>query len=247
MFMAIVLIFMTSHAFSQDATKDSAATSSSDIAVSSTQPGAGRKDWRDMLSIYGDKFSLYFTIETDEVDNSLGVADSAGHPKVSPLRKHFVLPPTSKSADEFIEIVQSWLPEADVFRDSLLPEVVHIREKSLLKRAGYGLEKKIDMHFKGTIRELMDKLTTLSENAVAQSNGSGGLVGVNFNYESLVELDLKDVSIRTVVTKAIPLWKNRVLWICEAMDEEGHIVAKVQPSPSGKPSSQPATATAHSP
>jgi hypothetical protein len=187
-----------------------------------TQPGVGRKDWRELLQVYGKLFSLEFTIERDEFDNGPGSG------KASPLLAHFVLLPTEvKDERTCIDEMKRWLPEADVTVEEVARpnmakmKVVHVREKTLATRGQLALDEKISLlKFDGTVNELILELVKQGGEKLAMNRG--GAVGeFPYDLQEKVHVDAKDTTYRSLLSKELPRNKNQILWEAIIVNRNG--------------------------
>jgi hypothetical protein len=195
-----------------------------------------------LLYSYGAKYSLYFTVERDEVDNNAGVKDASGKSKVSPLQLHAIeLPPVLKDGDSFLAALGHALPDADILKDETVPGVVHIREKSLAKRSGYLLDKKVDFLFRGTAGDFLAEVRRESDWTFEEDNAFTVPGPQHYNTGLPSEVYAKGATFRTVLTMGLPRRSNPLLWTSYATEKEGRLVTVFKAMPSSPPT---ATATA---
>jgi hypothetical protein len=210
-----------------------------------TEPGRTRETFPNLLQSYGAKFALYFTIERDEVDLRATVKDAAGNPKRSALDSHGVwLSPTAgRDASSFQQALQKALPEADVFVDEKLPNVVHIREKSLAARKNYALEEKTDFLFSGTTGELMREVKWHADWPL-EEDYAYFVNEPHYDFRVLTQVYQKDATFRTILSAGALQWGGRVLWASRAVEKDGSLVVLVKlhvGTPAADAATDPAT------
>jgi hypothetical protein len=180
--------------------------STSHAAPAAPKPGE-KVYWQSLLQEYGERFSLYFTIERD-ASESMPPAS-----KISPLRTRFVEVPLEplENASAFLDLLRKWIPEAEVSMDAGTPEYVHIREKSLIQKTPLVMDQKITLKYEGTARGLVAEVSKLSDGRIALNDA----IGLTERFPDLTvkaSVDVKDVNIREVLSKGIPRTTNRIAW-----------------------------------
>ncbi len=203
-------------------------------------PAAVKLTFPDLLQSYGAKFSLYFTIERDEVENRPGAVDTAGKPKTSPLQFHAIaLPATLNDADAFLSALASALPEAEIFKDESLPGIVHIREKSLSNRGRYWLDEKTDFFFQGTAADFLAEIHHRSDWTFDDDRSGSTPSPVHYNLNTPAEVYLINATYRTVLSAGFRKMSNHILWNCFAIEREGRLLALFKPGPASPTANDP--------
>jgi hypothetical protein len=194
-------------------------------AVSATSPSAGRVDWFTLLEEYGEKFSLYFTVEEDQYQLDKDGPKASPLDMISPLEFHFVLHPDFKDKKAFLEALPTWVPEAQVTVDDANPNVIHIRERKLDRIKDQALDRKVTLKLDGTVKDLLLAIKDQTHGQLILNDG--GLGGsLMYNTATPTHLDVKDVTYRTLLTKAIPP-QTRTIWKAVTVELEGQIVTLI--------------------
>jgi hypothetical protein len=190
--------------------------------ISSSRPAAGRKDWGLMLEGYGPAFGLYFTIERDQRTINPGGGNA------SPMSSHFVLPPRDlASADDFLKLLHTWVPEADIETDGSNPTIVHIKEKSLASFPSYILDEKVTIQKVGTVGEYLDELFKRSNGLLAAQRDFGANEPL-FDPKTPADVNMKDVSYRSAIDACVPRGRTHILWQAATILQLGKPITYLQ-------------------
>jgi hypothetical protein len=207
-------------------------------AEPASQPATEKRDLREALYAFNKEYSLYFTIERDDVGDT---KDVSGKPKYSTLdSRPLLLPTTFKGVDALLKALADALPDADIVRDKAAPEVIHIRERSLEKRPEYIGLARTDIRFTGKLGGFLTQLKKQSGGLIKEGSfGNLQAIAVGPNYDLPIDLDLKNVPYVEVFTRAMPRWNDFILWECDVVQEKGQLVTYFKPGRAVKPASQP--------
>lgn len=151
----------------------------------------------------GEQFACHFTFEnlaeTEEFLPALNLA-------IADIPKQDV-----RTVDELIEKLRKDLDGVTIERTPGYPNVIRIVETQLLKMTGYDIDKKISLTYSGTPMGMLYKIHELVPGIVAKEGGALPLILGDFRTS--IQMDVKETSIRFVLTKAVPLTKDRIfLW-----------------------------------
>ena len=196
--------------------------------ASSSEPSVPKTPLRLLLLLYGEKLSLYFTVETIESSTLLDQ-------QITP-------PEPMKEKDAFLDWLRRNLPETDVFPDVSFPEVVHVHENATKGKKDYAMDNDVSIQFKGTFRDLFKKLVSESNGTLAEDLNYTTNSG-RFDANMPVDVNLKTMPLRTAMSAVLPRWSNPIIWTCFLAERNGHVVAFFKAAPSTKPSSAATSAT----
>jgi len=174
------------------------------------------------LNQYGQSLSVYFTIEYQ------GYPDGLKLPMID--RSVGPTAPVTTS-DELVALVRKWLPDADVFVDDSIKDVIHIREKVLEKDASYVMDRRVSLQFKGTIGALLTNIST-EQGGTFVRDTSQPTNSPPFDPSVPAQVDQKDTPLRNALSGAIPQGTNHILWTCFVVSDHGHSISYFKVSPS---------------
>ncbi len=219
------LFFAASLALAQEAASHQSLTSTGQRRVTLTN----------MLVKYGRLFGLYFTIEEDAAyaQGSGAFVDS---------------PDAPKSAEEFLDLLRKWRPDCTVTPDSLIPALVHIREKSLDKLGKLGLDEKTSLTFHGSLADLFAQIDKATKGSLQERRGgvASGVVHT-YNRQLPAIVDAKNVTYRDILDLGIPYDDGRIVWTASTQDSITYFKPgfrgsqAVATQPASHSSTQPAT------
>ena len=136
-------------------------------------------------------------------------------------RDDLTLDPNIKTVESLVNKLRSKMKGVAVIQNAKNPAVIHLIDERLLKREGYGIDRKVDITYSGLIDDLGD---ALGRQVPGIGSPRGALIGeIPGDFRTKVKVDAKDQTVREVLTGCVPLkGYRRILWVAKTWkDKDG--------------------------
>ena len=121
-----------------------------------------REPYMDVLSEYGAKFAVYFTVErAQELPGEESLLKS----------RQLEVPSDIHKRDQFIEFLKKHMPEADFIVDQRNAAIIHLIDVTLRKHRNYVLDTPTSISFSGTPYDFLNQLKIHSDGKIALPSG----------------------------------------------------------------------------
>jgi hypothetical protein len=168
---------------------------------------------------FGNQFECYFTIEE--------LREEGQHSRAMGIELPEGFAPSSR--EDMIKRLAKALPGSTVAADKAVPAVIRITDKQLLKRKDYGLDRDIDLSFKGSPEELLRWLGEKKTGVTVPNGGGFGTIYATLDGRTPLHIQRHKGSVRHLLTAYLPLSNyRRLIWIADSTEKDGKLETRVR-------------------
>jgi len=127
--------------------------------------------------------------------------------------------PNIKTVEALVEKLRREMKGIRVIQNAKNPAVIHLIAERLSRIEGYGMDKKLDVTYSGSMGELAGEV---GKQVPGIGFSRGGAIGqVLGDFRTQVKVDVKNQTVREVLTGCVPLKDySQVLWIATTWKKE---------------------------
>lgn len=143
------------------------------------------------------------------------------------IRNDVTLDRNVKTVKSLVDKLRKEMEGIAVIQNAKNPAVIHLVDERLLKIDGYVMDKKVDIIYSGVIERLSQELEKRIPEIGPMRGGS--LRDMFGDYVTQVKIDVKNQTVREVLTDCVPLEKySRLLWRAKTRKMDGQYKTIVQ-------------------